>query len=604
MNKLQKAFDLCNEKKFDEALPILESITNEDPKNSEAWRTLAQVHWFHKHEPDKAYDELIEALKCDPRNLWALILMGNLLTKEKHDIEGAKSYYDKVLEYFPDNAIAINNVAATYMERKDYDEAIPLMKKVISIDDTYINSYYGLALCYYKTNQLEECFEICYQGATKLKDRPENPGVRDELMKLYLTVAKDLADKTNYINVWKGIKEELEAVDHINIQFAEDKNLIVNARFEYAITHRTKEHVIRYNPDKKFIDHLFVHEMMHLKMNQQATLNHRGKAIVFTTDNQEAFNKRYKRFVQNRHKSLPKNEQERMLKVMCEGIGTQLTSSPMDLFVEHIMFTDYKVMRPIQLLSLFHLEEVNIESIRKGSENGFFPSEIVKTSKILNIVSSMHLKELYGIDLIHEYKPTKAEFDQAKDLYEEFKAYLNTFKSGDEYEMLEYFAQSFNMEDFMDIIDETRLAEDKKDDYSLLDDISQRLQTAPSDEDIDVSNAQFALNHQDGANPTETMMMAMYMLSAMQRFDKMGHDDVKKIAFEIATVGINGISPDKKYSINTIPRKEFGGYEFLAYYYVSWAREFPDALERLQLPFNKAYQTALEMYNAKRKKDE
>ena len=600
MDKLQKAFDLCNEKKFDEALPLLESVTKEDPKNSEAWRTLAQVHWFHKHEPDKAYDELIEALKCEPRNLWALILMGNLLTREKNDIEGAKSYYNKVLEYFPDNAIAINNVAATYIERKEYTEAIPLMKKVISIDDTYINSYYGLALCYYKTNQLEECFEICYQGATKLQDRPENPGVRDELLKLYLTVAKDLADKTNYINVWKGIKEELEAVDHINIQFAEDKNLMVNARFEYAITHRTKDHVIRYNPDKKYIDHLFVHEMMHLKMNQQATLNHRGKAIVFTTDNQEAFNKRYKRFVQNRHKNLPRNEQERMLKVMCEGIGTQLTSSPMDLFVEHIMYTDYKVMRPIQLLSLVHLEEVNIESIRKGGESGFFPSEIVKTSKILNIVSSMHLKELYGIDFIHEYNPTKSEFDQAKDLYEEFKAYLNTFKSGDEYEMLEYFAQSFNMEDFMDIVDETRLAEEKKDDYSLIDDIDKRLQSAPSDEDVDVSNAQFALNHQDGANPTETMMMAMYMLSAMQSFDKMGHDDVKKIAFEIATVGINGISPDKKYSINSIPGKEFGGYEFLAYYYVSWAREFPDALEKIQLPFSKAYQTAIEMYNAKR----
>lgn len=600
MDKLQKAFDLCNEKKFDEALPLLESVTKEDPKNSEAWRTLAQVHWFHKHEPDKAYDELIEALKYEPRNLWALILMGNLLTREKNDIEGAKSYYNKVLEYFPDNAIAINNVAATYIERKEYTEAIPLMKKVISIDDTYINSYYGLALCYYKTNQLEECFEICYQGATKLQDRPENPGVRDELLKLYLTVAKDLADKTNYINVWKGIKEELEAVDHINIQFAEDKNLMVNARFEYAITHRTKDHVIRYNPDKKYIDHLFVHEMMHLKMNQQATLNHRGKAIVFTTDNQEAFNKRYKRFVQNRHKNLPRNEQERMLKVMCEGIGTQLTSSPMDLFVEHIMYTDYKVMRPIQLLSLVHLEEVNIESIRKGGESGFFPSEIVKTSKILNIVSSMHLKELYGIDFIHEYNPTRSELDQAKDLYEEFKAYLNTFKSGDEYEMLEYFAQSFNMEDFMDIVDETRLAEEKKDDYSLIDDIDKRLQSAPSDEDVDVSNAQFALNHQDGANPTETMMMAMYMLSAMQSFDKMGHDDVKKIAFEIATVGINGISPDKKYSINSIPGKEFGGYEFLAYYYVSWAREFPDALEKIQLPFSKAYQTAIEMYNAKR----
>ena len=45
----------------------------------------------------KAYDELIESLKCDQRNIWALVLMGNLLTKEKNDIEHAKQYYDKVL---------------------------------------------------------------------------------------------------------------------------------------------------------------------------------------------------------------------------------------------------------------------------------------------------------------------------------------------------------------------------------------------------------------------------------------------------------------------------------------------------------------------------
>ena len=145
-DKLQQALDLCNKKKFDEALPILEEVTKEDPQNSEAWRTLAQLHWFHQHNPDKAYDELIESLRCQPRNMWALILMGNLLTKEKNDIDGAKAYYDKVLEYYPDNAIAINNVAATYMEQKEYEKAIPLMQKVIDIDESYINSFYGLAL--------------------------------------------------------------------------------------------------------------------------------------------------------------------------------------------------------------------------------------------------------------------------------------------------------------------------------------------------------------------------------------------------------------------------------------------------------------------------
>ena len=45
--------------------------------------------------------------------------------------------------------------------------------------------------------------------------------------------------------------------------------------------------------------------------------------------------------------------------------------------------------------------------------------------------------------------------------------------------------------------------------------------------------------------------------------------------------------------------KEFGGYQLLAYYYVSWARAIPEKLDALGLPFSKAYESALQMYNAK-----
>ena len=52
--------------------------------------------------------------------------------------------------------------------------------------------------------------------------------------------------------------------------------------------------------------------------------------------------------------------------------------------------------------------------------------------------------------------------------------------------------------------------------------------------------------HKDGADPTETMMMAMYMLAAMEFFDNYTLDDVHRIAIEIAMEGVKGIEP-KKY---------------------------------------------------------
>jgi len=158
------------------------------------------------------------------------------------------------------------------------------------------------------------------------------------------------------------------------------------------------------------------------------------------------------------------------------------------------------------------------------------------------------------------------------------------------------------MEDLLEIIDESQVSSKMKADLSMKSDLKMRGKDALSEEDADAANADFALRHQDGANPTETMMMSMYMLGAMEYFDTLDSHDVHRIALEIAMVGVTGINPKGKYSIKSIPDKEFGGYQFLAYYYVSWARAFPEKLEHLGLPFSKAYESALQMYNAKNDK--
>lgn len=66
-------------------------------------------------------------------------------------------------------------------------------------------------------------------------------------------------------------------------------------------------------------------------------------------------------------------------------------------------------------------------------------------------------------------------------------------------------------------------------------------------------------------------------------------------------VGVNGIHSANKYKLKTIPDKEFSGYELLAWYYVSWAIAIPEMLDQLDLPFAKAYETALSMYKSGKK---
>jgi len=582
--------ELCNSQEFDKAVTVLEEILKGDKDNSEAWRVLAQIHWNHQNLPDKAYDELIEALRCDPKNIWALILMGNLLSKEHNDKEHAKEYYDKVLEYYPDNALAINNLAGTYMQQSEFDKAIPCFQRALALDSKSVNSYYGLGLCYYRTGQLEDSFETCHQGMLKTSDRPENPNVKEQLSKLFLTVAGELAKTINVYNIWAGIKDELEDVDHIPIRFEEDRNLKIYAKLEYAITHGKKEHVIKYNPDRQFVDHLFIHEMMHLKMGQKATKAGRGKVVTSTEQTKAAFYRRYFKFMKNSYKYLSSQEMSKIMTQLADGLNLQLMNCPLDLLVEHNIYATYKQVRPFQLLSLYHTELDNIKNVQSADKGNVFPREIIKANKIMILVSTLHFKDMYGLDLIKNYHPTKAELDQAMDLYDEYKAYVDTFKDGDEYELLEYFVSSLNMEELIALQDEKEYAaalgrEEKKEPLS--------------DQEVDVENARFALDHQDGANATETMMMSMYMLGAMEEFDKMTKEEVHNVAIEIATVGINGISPKGKYSINSFPGKEFSGYQFLAYYYVSFARAIPNMLKSLGLPFEKAYESALQLYNNK-----
>ncbi len=85
----------------------------------------------------------------------------------------------------------------------------------------------------------------------------------------------------------------------------------------------------------------------------------------------------------------------------------------------------------------------------------------------------------------------------------------------------------------------------------------------------------------------------MYMIGALKYFEQFSREEIKKIAFDIAMVGTEGIDPNKQgYTVPSIEGKVFSGYHLLAYYYVSWALAVPEMLSELQLPFDKEYEIA------------
>ena len=93
------------------------------------------------------------------------------------------------------------------------------------------------------------------------------------------------------------------------------------------------------------------------------------------------------------------------------------------------------------------------------------------------------------------------------------------------------------------------------------------------------------------------MAVVMFMVDAMEYFQRISIDEVKSIAHEIMYLGIHGINPNNKgYKVGLIPDKSFSGYHLLAYYYVSWAIAEPKQLELLELPFKSEYGMAKKMF--------
>ena len=578
-SNFHKASALCSEGRFNAAKDLLLKAIKACPGFSEAHRLLGQV-LYQQGEVDKGMDEVLEALLIDPKNMWALIMMGNILANAKNNIEGADKYYKKVLEYYPDNAIALNNVAGTLIRKKDYNNAIRYMERALELDDSYANSYYGIALAYYQKDELDKAFDYASRGALKGVSRAEDPGVRQELLKLLLTVARDLSESIDYESKVFDVAKQLESDFGITIKFEKDDEQDTLAHLEFADFHHRKEHVVKYKSDGNYC-HYMLHELMHLEMMLSAQKAGRLKAIGFNQKNFDEFLQDYKRHFDELRKKLGPVKTEELAKQLFQGMSLQVMNAPLDLYVEQKIY-DKAEFRPLQFHSLFAMETSNIEAVKQTANVAEFPQFIKDTNKLMDLLQSLMLRKLYGLDFVNYYKPSSNMLNKANEFFKMFEDSLASYGTGDEYAIFEKIATSIGLVKYFTL---------------------SGVEKSEIKTEADRRQEQFNETHNPAnANPIITMMMSSYMVGALEYFEGLLPEDVEKIAFECAMVGQNGISPAQKngYKLNSVPGKDFGGYELLAYYYVSWAISHPEMLDKLKLPFDDAYALARKQFDAMR----
>jgi hypothetical protein len=278
-----------------------------------------------------------------------------------------------------------------------------------------------------------------------------------------------------------------------------------------------------------------------------------------------------------------------------DGMNSQIFNTPIDLFIEDFLFSEYSELRPFQFISLYTLLKEALKAVTDKKIIEVSPKELISKSKIYNLVNAIQFKELFGLDFIRDFNATPTELKHAMGFYEEFLQYKDDKEPAEEYELIIHWAEDLTLNKNFELVNETEFRTKRND----IDNLLTSIERDPFDlESKDPSKKREMEKFQKSQQSIGTnMAVVMFMVDALGFFEGKSKDEIKNIAIEIAMQGTQGYSPDKDdYRVSSIKGKTFSGYHILAYYYVSWAQAIPEMLSQLQLPYDDEYKLALNLY--------
>jgi len=586
--KFQKLIILCESSKFEEAKVLAENLIESNPNISEYHRILGQVFSELGNQED-AINSLIYALRWNPKNEWALLMMGNIFAKFKNDIDIANKYYDQVLILKPNDCITLNNIGANLMQLGKKQEALKYFNKALESDSNYPNTYYALGLIADTENKHKKAFDYALKAIAHTHTHT-HAQLNSNSLHLAIESANKLKPEIEAQKIVDDFISKLSYLTEKEIRVEKDLSIPTAAKIEFAENYNRDFHFIKYKPNYIGVEHLILHELMHLELVEEARKDNLNKLFISNQSNKSKFFFSLEKEASKLHKTGVAEENiSNYFSALFDGLNSQIYNTPVDLFIEDRIFKQWDSIKPIQFLSLLTLLQEGIQATTKKEIVDNTPKSILSKSKILNLINALHFKELFHLDLIDQFKATKQELEQAKELYGEFEEYRKDKKPGEEYELIQHWGEDLKLDSYFELIPESKHRQ------KTIDSVIRDIETDPlgvnsNNPSEDRKMKKFLKEH---SSEKINMAVAMYMADAINYFSKTTNEVTKKIAFEIATIGTQGIDPNKKnYSIPSIMDSKFSGYKILAYYYVSWAIGIPEMLNQLQLPFDKEYDLA------------
>ena len=234
------------------AIGILKRALELQPSLHAARRDLAMAY-VEVGDVDNATNHLIEVLRLNPRDAWGWVVLANLYIREKSDKDTGEKLLRKALEIAPNDAWALNSLAAVCHERGQADEAIKLFEQAIVANPEFVNAYYGEALAHDSAQKPDAALETLNRmfARAKMQDARSKP-VYDGARQLFAKLQVDLAERnqSDAFKLVQNYKAGMETLSGYPIRIQEENfESKIGATIQMAWKHQRDFHLVKIRAD-------------------------------------------------------------------------------------------------------------------------------------------------------------------------------------------------------------------------------------------------------------------------------------------------------------------------------------------------------------------
>ncbi|MEI7670260.1 MAG: tetratricopeptide repeat protein, partial [Pseudomonadota bacterium] len=237
-------------------------------------------------DQEEAINCLIDSLRWDSKNGWALLMMGNIFAKFKNDVPTAMKYYDQALIVNPNDTITINNIGANLMQQGKLEEAKKYFWEAIKINDQYPNTHFALGLIAEMENDLHSSF---YSTIQAIKLNKNKDALYQNSVKQAFDIARKIIEAGEGKKIFTEYRHKLEFEGGKVIDLTEDTTIPTAAKIEFAENYDRPNHIVKYKPKYIAVEHLIMHELVHLDFVIDARNKELNQLFVSTQQQKSEF---------------------------------------------------------------------------------------------------------------------------------------------------------------------------------------------------------------------------------------------------------------------------------------------------------------------------